>query len=149
MLMKIILIKDIEKLGSAGSVLKVKDGFARNYLLPKKMALIATKFNLTKLEKIKKNAAAEKMALENEYKLLIDKISNTELVFIRKSDENGHLYGSVSEHDIVEGLEKQDIKIHKSAVEMEKHLKEIGEFEVKIAFTPSISANLKVKVEKE
>ena len=147
--MKVILIKDTEKLGTAGSVLKVKDGFARNYLLPKKLAIIANKHNLSKLEQIKKEAEAEKMALENEYKLLVDKINNMELIFVRKADENGHLFGSVSEHDIVEELEKQEIKIHKSNVEMEKHLKEIGEFEVKIVFTSSISANLKIKVEKE
>ncbi|RLC50156.1 MAG: 50S ribosomal protein L9 [Candidatus Cloacimonadota bacterium] len=147
--MKVILIKDTEKLGSAGSVLKVKDGFARNYLLPKKIAIIATKNNLSKLEQIKEKAEAEKTALENEYKLLVDKINNTELIFTRKADENGHLFGSVSEHDIVEELEKQEIKIHKSNVELEKHLKELGEFEVKIAFTPAISANLKIKVEKE
>jgi len=116
--MKVILIKDTEKLGSAGSVLKVKDGFARNYLLPKKIAIIATKNNLSKLEQIKEKAEAEKTALENEYKLLVDKINNTELIFTRKADENGHL-------------------------------KELGEFEVKIAFTPAISANLKIKVEKE
>ena len=107
--MKVILIKDTEKLGTAGSVLKVKDGFARNYLLPKKLAIIANKHNLSKLEQIKKEAEAEKMALENEYKLLVDKINNMELIFVRKADENGHLFGSVSEHDIVEELEKQEI----------------------------------------
>ncbi len=147
--MKIILIKDIIKLGEAGSVVKVVDGYARNYLIPEKIAILASKGNLKKIEDIKKQAEIEKLEIESKYKALVLKLADVELQFIRKSDENGHLFGSVSEGDIVNALEEKEIEIHKSHIALEKHLKEIGSFEVPINFTTKITASLKVKIDSE
>jgi large subunit ribosomal protein L9 len=147
--MKIILVKDIEKLGKAGDILTVKDGYSRNYLLPQKLAIVANKFNTTKIENIKKEADAEKLALENAYAALVAKINGIELTFSRKTDENGHLFGSVSENHIVAALAEQEIEINKTNVKMEKHLKEIGSFDVKIGFTSEIFAEIKVNIESE
>jgi len=147
--MKVILAKDVTKLGEAGSIVKVADGYARNFLLPKKLAVPATKSNLSKVEVIKKAAEAEKLALESKYHELIQKLGEVELVFVRKADENEHLFGSVSESDITKALEEKDIEVHKSFVTMEKHIKEIGSFDVEINFTSNIKTTLKVTVNKE
>ena len=147
--MKVILVKDIEKMGLAGSVIKVADGYARNYLLPKKLVILATKSNLAKIETIKKKAELEKLEIENHFKALALKINETTLTFTRKADENEHLFGSVSENDIVKSLAEKGIEIHKSVVDIQKHLKEIGSFDVQIAFSSEITANLKVNIEKE
>jgi len=147
--MKVILVKDIAKMGLAGSVIKVADGYARNFLLPKKLVILVTKNNLAKIETIKKKAELEKLEIENHFKALALKISDITLKFTRKADENDHLFGSVSENDIVKSLAEKGIEIHKSVVDIQKHLKEIGSFEVKIAFSSEITANLKVNIEKE
>ncbi len=147
--MKVILVKDIAKMGLAGSVIKVADGHARNYLLPKKLVISATKSNLSKIENIKKKAELEKLEIENHLKALALKINDTMLTFTRKADENDHLFGSVSENDIVNSLAEKGIEIHKSAVNIQKHLKEIGSFDVQIVFSSEITANLKINIEKE
>jgi len=147
--MKIILTKDIKKLGEAGDVIKVADGFGRNYLLPNKFAIIATKNNITRIEAIRKDAEIARLEVENKYKAIVLKLADVELSFNRKADENGHLFGSVSESDIAAALEEKDLEVHKSNVNMDKHLKEIGSFDVEIAFTSEITANLKVNIESE
>ncbi|MCK4694778.1 MAG: 50S ribosomal protein L9 [Candidatus Cloacimonetes bacterium] len=147
--MKIILIKDINKLGEPGSVVNVADGYARNFLLPQKLAIIATSKNLAKVEAIKKQAELAKLEIENKYKALALRIKDVELIFTRKADENGHLFGSVSEKDISETLAEKGIEIHRSVVNIEKHLKEIGSFEVPIVFTSEITTSLKVVINKE
>ncbi|MBC8385778.1 MAG: 50S ribosomal protein L9 [Candidatus Cloacimonetes bacterium] len=147
--MKIILVEDLKTLGEAGAVVNVKDGYARNYLLPRKYAIAATKSNLTQIGRIKKASEQAKLELENQYKVLVDKINVTELLFVRKADENDHLFGSVSEVDIVNALTEKDIEVHKSTVKMEGHLKTIGDFVVNIVFTSESAAELKVKIDKE
>ena len=147
--MKVILVKDIAKMGLAGSVIKVADGYARNFLLPKKLVILVTKNNLAKIETIKKKAELEKLEIENHFKALALKINDITLKFTRKADENDHLFGSVSENDIVKSLAEKGIEIHKSVVDIQKHLKEIGSFDVQIAFSLEITANLKVNIEKE
>ncbi len=147
--MKIILAKDIRTVGEAGDVVSVADGYARNYLLPKKFAYIATKKNLSIVEKIKKDAELKKLALENEYKAIAKQIEGVSLSFERKADEEDHLFGSVSENDIVQALQEKEIEIHKSDVIMEKHLKEIGDYNIKIKLAPEIQTDLKVTVDKE
>jgi large subunit ribosomal protein L9 len=148
--MKIILIKDVEKLGAAGSAITVKDGYARNYLLPNNLAVMATKGNLAKVEAIKKQAEAEKLALENKYNAVVQQINDLDTItFLRKADENDHLFGSVTEHDIAKALNEKNIDIQRSFIKLEKHLKELGDFEVEIEFSFDIKTKVKVKIEKE
>ena len=144
--MEIILTKDIKALGEAGKLVKVKPGYARNYLLPNGFAIPASPKNLSKIEEIKKIAADEKIALYGKYKEVIDKIEGVELTFIRKADENEHLFGSVSENDIVKALAEKDVEIHKADVVMEKHLKEAGTFDVVISFTAELTTSVKVSI---
>lgn len=147
--MKIILTKDIKKLGEAGEIVDVANGYARNYLLPKDFAILATPNNLKKVEKIKKEAELARLEIENRYKAIALKLEGVELTYNRKADENGHLFGSVSEVDITNSLKEMDIEIHKSHVVMEKHLKELGAFEVVIEFTADIKSTVKVNIENE
>lgn len=147
--MKIILTKDIKKLGNAGELIDVANGYARNYLLPKEFAILASPANLKKVDSIKKDAELAKLEIENKFKALILKLKDVEIKFNRKADENGHLFGSVSEVDIVNSLKEMDIDIHKSYIIMEKHLKELGAFEVNIEFTSEIKSVIKVNVENE
>ncbi len=148
--MKVILAKDIKKLGEAGSIVKVANGYARNYLFPQNMAISATSKNINKIEDIKKKAEEEKLAMHSEYLALANKITKVkQLTFCRKADENDHLFGSVSENDIIKALAEKEIIVHRTNVIMDKHLKELGTFDVEIEFTSEIKANLKVNVEKE
>jgi large subunit ribosomal protein L9 len=148
--MKVILAKDIKKLGEAGSIVKVANGYARNYLFPQNMAISATSKNINKIEDIKKKAEEEKLAMHSEYLALANKITKVkQITFLRKADENDHLFGSVSENDIIKALTEKEVIIHRSNVIMDKHLKELGSFDVEIEFTSEIKANLKVNVEKE
>jgi len=147
--MKIILLKDIYKVGKAGDVVKVANGYARNYLLPKKFAILATKLNLKKIEKIKEEAEKERVKLITEQKILAEKIQDLILTFKRKTDENGHLYGSVSEVDIAKALNEKGFDIKKSQIKMEKHFKELGEYEVEVALASDIKSTVKVIIEKD
>ncbi len=145
--MNVILTKDIKALGEAGKLVKVKPGYARNYLLPNGFAIPANQKNLSKVEEIKKIAADEKIALHGKYKEVINKIEGVALTFVRKADENNHLFGSVSENDIVQALAEKEIEIHKADVVMEKHLKEVGSFNVEISFTSELTTSVKVNIE--
>ncbi len=147
--MKVILMTDVEKLGAAGDLLKVKDGYARNYLVPKKLAIFATKGNMNRVAAIKQKAEEERLKKLDELKALAKALDNVEIRFERKADENGHLFGSVSEVDIVHELEKKDMNIHKSMIHMEKHIKEISETTVFVKFATDVVANVKVVVVKE
>jgi len=147
--MKIILLRDIHKLGLAGDIVKVADGYARNYLLPKNFAILATKGNVSKVEKIKQEAEKERTIVRTEQKELAEKMNDIILTFKRKIDENEHLYGSVSEVDIQKELKNAGFEVSKSNIKMEKHIKELGSFDVEIALTSDIRSKIKVNVEKE
>lgn len=147
--MKVILLSDIHKLGATGDVLNVKDGYARNYLLPRKFAIVATPANLKQLQSIKEKALNEKEQKLQQLKLVADSINYAEILFTRKVDENGHLYGSVSETDIVHALTEKGIDVQRNMVEMEHHLKELGSFKVQIVLAQDISATLNVRIEQE
>jgi len=145
--MKIILTETLEKVGKVGQVINVKDGFARNYLLPNKFAIIATANNLKKIESIEAAARAKADQKNEEYRQLAKKINTLEGTFSRRAESDGKLFGSVSETDIVNYLFDNEITCTKSNVLLDKHIKNTGEYEVKIAFTSDIFASLKIIVE--
>ena len=147
--MKVIMLENIEKVGVKGDVVNVKRGFARNYLIPRKYSIYATPSNLGKLSSIKDNLAAEEQKRLNTLKLLAEKLSGISLTFVRKVDENEHMFGSVSENDIVTGLKAHDVEIHKSAIVLEKHIKELGSFKVQIKLHKDVSTEINLVVEKE
>ncbi|MCD4828689.1 MAG: 50S ribosomal protein L9 [Candidatus Cloacimonetes bacterium] len=144
--MEIILTQEIYKLGHPGDVVKVADGYARNYLLPQNIAIMATPGNLKKIEGIRTEAEAQRQAQLSELRAQAAKLRGVMLEFTRKADENGHLYGSVSEIDIVTALAEQDIEINKTTVVLDKHIKQIGEIEVSIHLAREVDTFIKVKV---
>ena len=147
--MKIILIKDMENLGLAGDVKVVANGYARNYLLPRKLAILATPYSLEKITAIQEKAVEERNERTNNLKNIAGKVDGTELSFTRKVDSNEKMYGSISEVDIFNELIKLGFDVRKSNIVLEKHIKELGEFNVEINFAPEIKANIKILVGKE
>jgi len=147
--MKIILIKDMENLGLAGDVKVVANGYARNYLLPRKLAILATPYSLEKITAIQEKAVEERNERTNNLKNIAGKVDGTELSFTRKVDSNEKMYGSISEVDIFNELIKLGFDVKKSNIVLEKHIKELGEFNVEINFAPEIKANIKILVGKE
>ncbi len=144
--MKVILKKDINKLGRSGEVKTVKDGYARNFLMPRGLAEQATDGALrawkNSAEKRAKRVAAEDTALAEQAKRL-DAIT---LSFSRPVSEDGVMYGSVAKSDIIKNLAAADIEIHKDMIRLPASLKAVGTFEVEIVLKPHIAAKVKVAI---
>ncbi len=147
--MKVILTENIDKVGSKGDVVNVKRGFARNFLVPRSLAMYATPYNLKKLDSLKKKFAAEEEQRLEQYKALAAQIDNLSLTFTRKTDEHDNLYGSVSETDLLHELKNRNIDIPRNAIIMEKHIKQLGDFEVPIHLHRDVHAVLHGTVVKE
>ena len=141
--MEVILIENIEKLGKVGDVVKVKDGYARNYLIPKKKVLRANKENLKVFDEKKSVIEAEEKKRKEKSEEIAKKIKNLEIIIIRNASENGQLYGSVTSKDIVkEILLLNKIELLNEQINLKKILKSIGVYEVEI----SIYTDLKIKI---
>jgi len=147
--MKIILTETIDRVGTAGSIINVKDGFARNYLIPKNFAILATEGNIKKIEAIKSVAQEKHNELVKQCKETAQKIGMLSANFKRRSEDSGHLFGSVSDNDIVSFLSENGLNVHKNHILIEKPIKTVGEHTVKISFMQDINVELKVTVEKE
>ena len=141
--MEVILIENIEKLGKVGDVVKVKDGYARNYLIPKKKVLRANKENLKVFDEKKSVIEAEEKKRKEKSEEIAKKIKNLEIIIIRNAAENGQLYGSVTSKDIVkEILLLNKIELLNEQINLKKTLKSIGVHEVEI----SVYTDLKIKI---
>ncbi|KJS86978.1 MAG: 50S ribosomal protein L9 [Peptococcaceae bacterium BICA1-8] len=145
--MKVILQEDIKTLGKKGQVIEVKEGYARNYLLPKKLAVEATQGNVKELDRQKKNmeqrAEKEQQAAEK----LAAQINAVTVTLKVKSGENGKLFGAVTSKDIAENLVKtHKINIDKRKIDLSENIKSVGEYDIKIKLHPQVTAELKVKV---
>ena len=147
--MQIILQEDVEKLGHRGEVVTVKAGYARNFLLPRKMAIEASTGNMKALEKIRtslaKKTATELEAAEKQAALL----NGVSLNYKRKTGENDQMFGSVTSGDIVEGLEAQGFKIDKRHIVLKDAIRTLGDHDVTVKVFRDITAGIKVHVEKE
>jgi len=147
--MQIILQEDIDKLGHRGDVVTVKPGYARNYLLPRSLAIEATAGNMKALERIR-TALAKKTATELEAaKKQAELLTGVSLNFKRKTGENDQMFGSVTTADIAEALGSQGFKIDKRQVQLAEQIKIIGEQDVTIKVFRDVVAHIKVTVEKE
>ncbi len=144
--MKIVLLERIEKLGKMGDVIDVKDGFGRNYLLPQKKALRATKDNIAYFEKQKATLQEQSKDLQTKAEGIAKKIGAVELIMIRQSSEAGNLYGSVSSRDIVKGLQEKEITINHTMVRIEKPVKMVGVHEIKLILHPEVTAFVKISI---
>lgn len=147
--MQIILQEDVEKLGHRGDVVTVKPGYARNFLLPNKLAVEATPGNMKVLERIRA-ALAKKTATELEAaKKQAELLTGVSVKFSRKTGENDQMFGSVTSADIAEGLKAQGFGVDKRQVQLADPLKTLGEFPVTIKVFRDVTAEIKVFVEKE
>ena len=147
--MQVILQEDVDKLGTRGEVVEVAPGFARNFLLPRKLALEASSANLKRLEKIRvtlaKRTATEKSAAEQQADLL----NNVTVKLARKAGENDQLFGSVTAADLAESLAKQGFQIDKRRIALDEPIKILGESLVTVRLVHGVAAQFKVIVEKE
>ena len=144
--MQIILLERIEKLGSIGDVVTVKDGYARNFLLPNKKALRANEANRKVFEANRARIEADNATRRGEAEKHGGKVDGTSVVLIRASSNSGQLYGSVSVRDIVEALNAEGANVTKSMIILERPIKTIGVFDVRVALHPEVSVNVKVNV---
>jgi len=147
--MEIILRADVQHLGKVGDIVKVKDGYARNYLLPKGLAYPATDANKKKIayeaERLAKQHAAEKSAAETEATRLAD----VQLTFSMKVGEEDKLYGSVTASDIQRKLEELGIRVDKRKIDLHEPIRELGDFQVGIKIHPDVRPQVRVTVVKE
>jgi large subunit ribosomal protein L9 len=144
--MEVILLERVEKLGAIGDVVKVKDGFARNYLLPNKKALRANDTNRKLFETNRARIEEDNADRRAEAEKASKGVDGKTVQLIRQASNTGQLYGSVSARDIVDALETEGAKVTKSQVVLDRPIKAIGVHDVKIALHPEVSVTVKVNV---
>ena len=144
--MEIILLERIEKLGTIGDVVTVKDGYARNFLLPNKKALRANDANRKVFEANRERLEAENAARRDEAAKSGATVDGAELTLIRASSNSGQLYGSVNVRDIADALKAQGHDVNKSQIILERPIKTIGLFDVKVALHPEVRVTVKANI---
>jgi large subunit ribosomal protein L9 len=144
--MEVILLERVEKLGAIGDVVKVKNGFARNYLLPNKKALRANDTNRKLFESNRARIEEDNAEKRSEAQTAAKSVEGKSVQLIRQASNVGHLYGSVSARDIAEALEAVGAKVAKSQVVLDRPIKALGVHEVKIALHPEVAVMVKVNV---
>lgn len=144
--MEIILLESLDKLGKIGDVVKVKDGFARNYLLPQKKALRANEENKKYYESIKTEIKQKNQKLIENAKAISNNLSKKEIVFIRQASDTGQLYGSVSPKDISNKLAEDKYDIQPSKINLSSAIKNIGIFDIIIKLHAEVSFNITLNV---
>ena len=147
--MEVILKEDVPKLGNRGEVVKVAEGYGRNFLLPKKLAIEATVANKTVIEQMKAAAVRRAANEKTEAEALAKQFDGLEVKFLRKSGEADQLFGSVTAGDIAEALEKKSFHIDRRKIQLHEPLKIVGEFTVPIKLHKDVTTHLKVIVDKE
>jgi len=146
--MKVILKEDIKGLGQKGKICTVSDGYARNYLLPRGLAVEATEGNIQDLAHKQKQEELRRQKEKQDAMDLAAKIESLQVVLRVKVGDKGRLFGSVTNKEIAEALAKEhSIKLDKRKIEMKETIKAVGDYQVTIKLHPEVSANLKVKVE--
>ena len=147
--MQIILQEDVEKLGTRGQVVTVAEGYARNYLLPRKLALEANAGNMKRLEKMRAAFAKKEAVEKGDAQKLAELLAGVSLEIARKSGENDQLFGSVTSADISDALAAQGYTIDKRKLQLAEPIKLIGNFEIPIKLHREVVATVKLAVKKE
>ena len=144
--MKVLLCSDVEKLGWLGDIVDVREGYARNYLLPQGLATVPSEANIKALADEKaRRAEARQLVLEQKERL-VAAVQDAEVVVTAKANEQGHLFGSVTERDIAENLRQQGFDVADEMVKMDGHIKELGVREVTIRAAADLTATVRVVV---
>ena len=146
--MDVILLERIERLGQIGDVVKVKPGFARNFLLPTKKALRATEENKKRFEAQRAQIEANNLKRRQEAEKVSDKVDGLKVVIIRQASETGILFGSVSTRDIAEGVTKAGFTIDRAQVKLDKPIKTLGLHDVRVALHPEVIVKVTANVAK-
>ena len=144
--MQIILLERVEKLGSIGDVVTVKDGYARNFLLPGKKALRSNEANRKVFEANRSRIESDNASRRGEAEIHAKDVEGRSVVLIRASSNSGQLYGSVSVRDIVDGLVADGAKVTKAMIVLERPIKTLGVFDVKVSLHPEVVVGVKVNV---
>jgi large subunit ribosomal protein L9 len=147
--MEVILKEDVPKLGNRGEVVKVAEGYGRNFLLPRKLAIQATEANKTVIEQMKAASVRRSAKEKTEAEALAKQFDGLEVKFTRKSSETDQLFGSVTAGDIAEALEKKSFHIDRRKIQLHEPLKSVGEFAIPVKLHKDVTTHLKVIVEKE
>ena len=147
--MEVILKEDVAKLGSRGDVVKVAEGYGRNFLLPRKLAIEASPANKAVIEQMKAAAVRRSAKEKHEAESLSKQFEGLSVSFQRRSGENDQLFGSVTSSDIAEGLEKKGFHIDRRKIQLHEALKSLGEFDVPVKLHKDVTAHVKVVIEKE
>jgi large subunit ribosomal protein L9 len=144
--MEVILLETFDRLGKIGDVVKVKDGFARNFLIPQKKALRANDTNKDYFAKIKTDLLEKSKKAVDEASLILKKIENKDIIFIRNASDNGQLYGSVSPKDISNYFEEQKVDIKPSSINLYTSIKKIGIYDINVKLHAEVTCTLKINV---
>ena len=145
-MLELILRSDVPGLGRAGEVVKVRPGYGRNYLIPRGLALAATRGNMAQLEHQKRLIAAEQARVLAEHKAMAQKLKGVSVSIARKKGQDNKLFGSVSSKDIAEALAQQNIQLDRKLIKLDEPFKAIGTYEVPIKFSGDISESIRVNV---
>jgi large subunit ribosomal protein L9 len=144
--MEVILKEDVDHLGHRGDVVKVADGFGRNFLLPKKLAMQATAANKAVIEQMKQSAVRRSAKEKGEAELLVAKYDAVTLEFTRKVGENEQLFGSVTSSDIAHALEQQGFEVDRRKIQLAEPLRQLGEFQVPVRLHREVTAHVTVTI---
>jgi large subunit ribosomal protein L9 len=145
-MMQIILTKDVDTLGRAGDLLRVKPGYGRNYLLPRGLALLATAANIRQLEHHRREIAAQQAKVRAEHEANAAKLKEAVVSIPRKIGAEDKLFGSVSTKDIAAALAAQNVMIDRKLIKLSEPIKTVGEHDVEVRFSAEVSVTIKVQV---
>ena len=144
--MEVILKEDIPNVGKMGEVVRVRDGYARNYLLPRGLVLVANKKNLKTYEHQKRVVESQKAHVQKQANTLSEKLKEVSLVIAARAGEEGRLFGSVTNMDIEKALKAQGVEVERRKIHLTEPIKTLGEYEVPVRLTADVQANIKVSV---
>ena len=147
--MEVILTKDVEKIGKVGSVVKVKDGFAHNFLFPKSLAIPVTPGNLKKIEQEKQKIAAESEKIKQEALGLKERLDNLSLTIPALAQDDKALFGSITALDISSAIKNEGLELDKGLIQLTEPIKELGIYEIPVKLHPEVSSKLKVWIVKK
>jgi len=147
--MEVILKEDINTLGARGDVVKVAEGYGRNYLLPRKLAIVANEGNKAVIVQMKAAAVRRSAKEKSQAEELAKQFEGLSVAFQRRSGEHDQLFGSVTSGDIAEGVAKKGINLDRRQVQLHEPLKTLGEFTIPVKLHKDVTAHLKVVIEKE
>lgn len=144
--MEVILKEDILNVGKMGEVVRVRDGYARNYLLPRGLVLVANKKNLKTYEHQKRVVESQKARVQKQANTVSEKLKEISLVIPARAGEEGRLFGSVTNMDIEKALKAQGVEVERRKIHLAEPIKALGDYEVPVRLTADVQANIKVAV---